>query len=219
MNFEDTDFTGLEKSCALRFGEADGKKIYLRAVKLYTELVVTTDYRNSMTLERQLRRVVYPVIAYYKTLLAFGYREQVAVSLVRREMLKAAEGSAQALKNQMRPVFPFGAFRRNIKNFIEYKFPAEGWISGDLEVRRRSIRFNIHKCMYCAIAGKFGCPELRILFCEYERAMFAGLLPQVVASCGETLANGHNSCSFSFVKGGRHATKEESPRGDSATRS
>ena len=203
MNFDDTDFAGLEKHCLRRFGPEDGKKIFLRTFKLYSELVVTTDYRNSMTLERQLKRVVYPLIAFYKTLLAFGYREQVAVSLARSELLKAAETAAQALTNQMRPVFPFGAFRRNIRNFVEYKFPAEGWVTSDLTVRRRSIRFNVRECMYCVIMGKFGCPELRILFCEYERAMFRGLLPQVVANCGDTLAKGNPLCAFSFVKGGR----------------
>ena len=91
MIYEKTELNFLERDCELQFGEKDGARIFRRASKLYAELVVTTDYKNNPLLERQLKGLVYPVIAYYKTLLAEGYRESNALGLVRTETEKAAK--------------------------------------------------------------------------------------------------------------------------------
>ena len=144
---------------------------------------------------------MYPVIAYYKTLLAFGYRTDAALGLVRNETEKAADECAERLAAQMRPIFPYHAFRRNIKNFIEYRFPARGWKSEGLAARGSLISFRIAGCLYYNITKKFGCKELCLVFCEYEARAFAGLSPQIVFECGGTLANGHDYCDFRFRKG------------------
>ncbi len=204
MNYEKTELYFLQKDVLRHFGDAEGEKIFNRASKLYAELVVTTDYKNSVTLERQLKRLVYPVIAFYKTLLAFGYKIPNALGIVRTETEKAARETASVLSNQMRPIFPYRAFKRNIRNFMEYKFPSNGWECLDLQVRGSKISFRIGHCLYYSITAKFGCPELCTVFCDYERAAFAGLRPQVIFECDGTLANGHEFCNFKFVKGGKH---------------
>ncbi len=201
MNYEDTDLYFLQRDVQRAFGDAEGDQIFRRASKLYAELVCTTDYQNSQTYESQLKRLVYPVIAYYKTLLAFGYRTDAALGLVRNETEKAADECAERLAAQMRPIFPYHAFRRNIKNFIEYRFPARGWKSEGLSARGSLISFRIAGCLYYDITKKFGCKELCLVFCEYEARAFAGLSPQIVFECGGTLANGHDYCDFRFRKG------------------
>lgn len=201
MNYEDTDLYFLQRDAQRAFGDEEGNKIFRRAAKLYAELVCTTDYQNSPTYESQLKRLVYPVIAYYKTLLAFGYRTDAALGLVRNETEKAADECAERLAAQMRPIFPYHAFRRNIKNFIEYRFPARGWKSEGLATRGSAITFRIAGCLYYDITKKFGCTELCLVFCEYEARAFAGLSPQIVFECGGTLANGHDYCDFRFRKG------------------
>lgn len=200
MNYDNTELNFLEKDVLRSFGDAEGKKIYARASKLYSELVVTTDYKNSPTLQHQLTRLIYPVIAYYKTLLAFGYKVPNALGLVRTETEKAARESGEVLAAQMRPIFPYRAFKRNIKNFIEYKFPSGGWTSGDLKTRGK-ITFRIRQCLYYSITEKFGCPELCEVFCDYERTAFAGLGPKIVCEREGELATGCNSCNFCFKKG------------------
>ena len=147
MNYEDTDLYFLQRDAQRAFGDEEGNKIFRRAAKLYAELVCTTDYQNSQTYESQLKRLVYPVIAYYKTLLAFGYRTDAALGLVRNETEKAADECAERLAAQMRPIFPYHAFRRNIKNFIEYRFPARGWKSEGLAARGSLISFRIAGCL------------------------------------------------------------------------
>ena len=201
MKYEDTDLYFLRRDAQRAFGDAEGEQIYRRSSKLYAELVCTTDYQNSPTFESLLTRFVYPVIAYYKTLLAFGYRIDAALGLVRNETERAADECAERLANQMRPIFPYQAFRRNIKNFIEYRFPSRGWKSEGLEARGSRITFRISDCFYYNITKKFGCPELCLIFCDYERRAFAGLSPQIVCECGSTLANGHDVCDFCFRKG------------------
>ena len=57
--------------------------------------------------------------------------------------------------------------------------------------------------MYHVITAKFGCPELCTVFCDYEAAAWEGLLPQVVAERGGTIATGHEVCDFHFRKGSR----------------
>ena len=88
MNYEDTELYFLRRDAGILFGEEKGEKIYQRASKLYTELVVTTDYRKSQTLERQLKTLIYPVIAYYKTLLAVGYRQSDAIEFTAKAVRK-----------------------------------------------------------------------------------------------------------------------------------
>ena len=205
MNYEKTELYFLQKDLMRRFGDEEGQKIFSRASKLYAELSVTTDYKNSATLERQLKRLVYPVIALYKTLLAFGYKIPNALGIVRTETEKAARETAGVLANQMRPIFPYRAFRRNIRNFMEYKFPSGGWKSAGLCVRGKKISFRIEHCLYYSITEKFGCPELCGVFCDYERAAFGGLRPQVEFECGGMLANGHEFCDFRFLKGSKRS--------------
>ena len=165
MNYENTELNFLRADVVRKFGEEEGEKIFNRSAKLYAELAVTTDYKKSRTLERQLKSLVYPVIAYYKTLLAFGYRESSALGLVREETSKAAQESAGNLANQMRPIFPFHAFKRNIRNFIEYKFPSEAWAFSSLRVRGRRISFGIDRCLYHDITEKFP-PAQRSINCQ-----------------------------------------------------
>ncbi len=211
MNYEDTEFYFLRRDAGILFGEEKGEKIYQRASKLYTELVVTTDYRKSQTLERQLKTLIYPVIAYYKTLLAVGYRQSDAIEFTAKAVRKAAQHCAERHAGQNRRFFPFRAFRRNIKNFMEYKFPAVEWKRSELKTSCRKISFHIDECLYCVICGKFGCKEIGILFCEYERIAFSGFGQKILFKAGATLANGHEYCDFLFFKGGRAKKAEEKP--------
>ena len=204
MGYEQTELYFLERDLCMRFGEEEGARLYARAAKLYTELAVTTDYHQSTTLETQMKRLVLPVVALYKTLCVHGYRKASALGLLRTMIERAAQNTAEILAAQMRKVAPFRAFKRNIRNFMEYKFPAAGgWKCGGLQTRGRRIEFRIDECLYRAISARFGCPELCGVFCDYECIAFAGLLPQVKFSCGGRLAEGHAFCSFCFEKGTR----------------
>ncbi len=203
MNYENTELYFLEKDVKRNFGDELGQKIFNRSAKLNAELSVTTDYKKSPTFERQLTRLVFPVMAYYKTLLAFGYRKDAALGLVRTEVERAAQESGEVLANQMRPIFPFRAFKGNIKNFIEYKFPSCVWKTANLNVKGSCIRFEVQECFYCTMTEKFGCPELGEIFCEYEKSAFDGMLPQVRCERGGMIATGHDVCEYCFRKGER----------------
>lgn len=201
MDYEQTELYFLKRDLLTRFGEEEGAKIFAGASKLYTELYVTTDYRGSKTLETQMKRLVLPVIALYKTLCMHGYRKASALGLMRTLTERAAQNTADILAAQMRKITPFRAFRRNIRNFMEYKFPsAGGWQCGGLETDGRNISFRIEECLYRSISARFGCAELCAVFCDYERIAFAGLLPKIEFSCGGRLSEGHDFCSFSFKK-------------------
>ena len=183
------------------FGEEKGNKIYFRTAKLYSELSVTTDYKNSEASERLLKRLIFPVIAYYKTLQYYGYQEKIALNFTRCEVEKAAAGCARVLSDQMRKILPFHAFKRNAHRFLGSKFPAAVFQRSALSLRGGRISFRIDSCFYNLIAQKFGCGELCELFCEYERISFAGLAPKIVCSRTATLCEGCDFCDFAFTKG------------------
>ena len=201
MEYGKTELNFLERDCNLQFGEEQGGKIFRRAAKLYAELVVTTDYRNDEALKRQLKGLVYPVIAYYKTLLAEGYREPAALGLVRTETEKAAKNTAEILAAQTRKFMPSAAFRRNIRKFMASKFPASVWRYTGLKIKRRRITFDIAQCLYYTVTKKFGCVELCAVFCEYEQQSFRGLTPKIVCERSGELAKGHPCCGYVFRKG------------------
>lgn len=201
MEYDKTELHFLQRDCELQFGEEHGGEIFRRAAKLYAELVVTTDYRNDEALKRQLKGIVYPVIAYYKTLLAEGYREPAALGLVRTEVEKAAKNCAEILRAQTRKVMPFAAFRRNIKKFMGSKFPASVWKYSEPKVKRARISFDVTQCLYYTVTKKFGCVELCSVFCEYEIQSFYGLKPKIVCERNGELATGHSVCGYVFHKG------------------
>ncbi len=201
MDYEQTELYFLKRDLLTRFGEEEGAKIFAGASKLYTELYVTTDYRGSKTLETQMKRLVLPVIALYKTLCMHGYRKASALGLMRTLTERAAQNTADILAAQMRKIAPFRAFRRNIRNFMEYKFPsAGGWQCGGLETDGRNISFRIEECLYRSISARFGCAELCAVLCDYARIAFAALLPKIAFPCGRRPSEGHAFCSFSFYK-------------------
>ena len=207
MTYDKTELNFLQRDCEMQFGEKDGGRIFRRASKLYAELVVTTDYKNDAALQKQLKGLVYPVIAYYKTLLAEGYREPNALGLVRRETEKAAKNCGEILDAQTRRFFPFHAFKRNIKKFMASKFPSADWVCTEPKAKIGSVSFQIKECLYYKIVHKFGCPELCPVFCEYESIAFRGLSPKTVCERNGELATGHEVCTFGFRKG-RSETKK-----------
>ena len=204
MDYGSTELDFLERDLRMRFGDAEGAKIFADASKLYTELAVTTDYRGSKTLELQLKRLVFPVVALYKTLCLHGYRKASALGVMRTVTERAARHTGDILAAQMRKVAPYRAFKRNFRNFMEYKFPpAGGWKCGKPDLRGGRIGLHIEECLYRTMTARFGCPELCAVFCDYERISFAGLLPQIKLSCAGSLAEGCEHCAFSFATGTR----------------
>lgn len=201
MTYDKTELNFLERDCGLQFGEERGAKIFRRAAKLYGELVVTTDYKNDDALKKQLKGLVYPVIAYYKTLLAEGVREPEALEYVREEVKKAAKNCAEILDAQKRRFFPFHAFKRNIKKFMASKFPSADWKCSPPKARIGKVSFRVKECLYYKISKKFGCPELCFIFCEYEEEAFKGLAPAIGSRREGALATGHEACAFTFFKG------------------
>ena len=201
MNYEDTDLYFLQRDVCRAFAMRKGKRSFaghpnfgrnssvpriIRTARRMRASCSGWSTRSSPIIRRCSRSVI-------------GWT--AALGLVRNETEKAAEECAERLANQMRPLFPYHAFRRNIKNFIEYRFPSRGWKSEGLEAKGPVISFRIAECFYYNITRKFGCPELCPVFCEYEARAFAGLSPQILFECGGTLANGHNFCDFCFRKG------------------
>ena len=206
MGYDQTELYFLERDLSRCFGKEEGARLYARASKLYRELSVTTDFKGSMTLERQMDGLILPVIALYKTLIQEGYRKDNALGVLRTITSRAAEESGQRLKAQNRKITPYRAFRRNIRNFIEYRFPeAGGWDVSKPVLEKNDICFYIEECVYWRITKRFGCLELCGVFCDYERIAFAGLKPYTVFSCSERIADGCKNCVFHFGKG----TKEK----------
>ena len=201
MNYEKTELYFLKRELMREFGETEGEKLFTRSSKLYAELVVTTDYQGSIALEAQLKRLTYPIIAYYKALRAFGYKMEYSLLLVKKATERAARECAEVLSAQNRKFFAFHAFRRNFKKFCESKFPAAGWSREPAQKEKEKISLRIDRCLYHTITKKFGCPELCGVFCRYEEIAFAGLYPKVVYSGQGFIANGHDYCDFTFSKG------------------
>lgn len=159
---------------------------------------------QQQTLELQLKRLVFPVIALYKTLCMHGYRKASALGLM-RTMIRArrAEHGGRARPRRCARSAPFRSLQTHIRNFMEYQVSpsAGGWQCGGLDTGGASIDFRIEECLYRTITARFGCPELCAVFCDYERIAFAGLLPKIEFSCGGRLSEGRDFCSFSFNKG------------------
>ena len=200
MKYDETAYPFLRDDCAELFGTEKGTKIFDEAQKLFEELQVDADYRNSDAIKRHMQCKIFPLIAYYKTLLENEFTSEQALDYARKESAKVA--NQKKLDNEKLAKMPctYFLYRLGVKGHMKKNFPAEGWDLEWVELSGKEIHFDMKSCVYHEMTVKHGCPELCTVFCENDDIAFSGLFPKIRFERGGTIGQGAERCDFHFVK-------------------
>ena len=203
MNIKDTKLFFLEKDCKKQFGADKGKEIFQSAAKRYEELCRQADFRENTEIEYHLTMNLFPALAYYQALQMYGLSKEEAISLVRKETVRAANIKKEEQAKTAKLPFAYLMYRLFVKSVMKKKFPQEGWDIQWICCDGKEIHFDMFRCIYKDICDAEGCPELCAVFCENDDIAFSGLMPKIRFERTGTLGQGAGRCDFHFVKNGR----------------
>ena len=200
MNLNDTKLCFLEEDCVNQFGSDKGKAVYSLAAQRFEALLSRADYRGSKEIKFHLTMNLYPTMAYYQTLQQYGLSKGEALSLVRKETVRAANiKKAEQAKTAKLPCV-YLMYRLFVKSVMKKKFPVEGWDTEWIRCDGKEIHFDMTRCIYKDICDAEGCPELCAVFCENDDIAFSGLMPEIRFERTGTLGKNADRCDFHFVK-------------------
>ncbi len=200
MKYNETTYPFLSDDCVELFGDENGAKIFDEAQKLFKDLQASADYRGSDMIKWHMQCKIFPLIAYYKTLISNGYSTEQALGYARKESARVA--NLKKLDNEKLAKMPFTYFmyRLGVKGHMNKNFSAEGWDIEWVCNNGKEIHFDMKSCVYYDMTVEHGCPELCTVFCENDNIAFSGLLPKIRFERGGTIGQGAERCDFHFVK-------------------
>ena len=200
MDIKDTKLFFLEEDCKKQFGEDKGEEIFQSAARHYEKLCYQADFRKNAEIEYHLTMNLYPTMAYYLALQESGSSKEEALSLVRKETVRAANSKkAEQAKTAKLPC-AYLMYRLFVKSVMKKKFPQEGWDTQWVRCDGKEIHFDMTRCIYKDICDTEDCPELCAVFCENDDIAFSGLMPKIRFARTGTLGKGADRCDFHFVK-------------------
>ena len=201
MDYKNTHLDFLQEDCIDEFGQEKGVKIYNQACELYTSMLEEADYRNNDSIKTHIIKNMFPTIAYYLTLQAYGYSKDDAYNLTLKETQKAAH--IQKKKNEAIGKLPFAyrIFKMSIKSIMKKMYPIEGWDTEWVRSDNKEIHMNFKRCIFLDLTTQYECPELCTVFCKNDPVTFAGYEPKIRFNRNGTLAEGAACCDFHFIQG------------------
>jgi hypothetical protein len=203
MGYKNTNIPFLKKDCLLEFGKAIGLNIYNEAFERLSSMLRNVDYRNNKYIKMHITKNMFPIMAYYLTLLDNGFSKEEAYNLTLKETQKAA----YILKNKItifgKLPFAYRMFKLSVKNVISKMYPKEGWDIDWIKFDNKEIHINFNKCIYVEMTSQYGCPELCTVFCKNDPIVFSGYEPKICFERFGTIAEGADFCDFHFLNGSK----------------
>lgn len=190
----------LKSRCIQKYGNEKGLCIYKKAEENFQTMKIEANYRNSDVIKWHINGNIYPVLAYYMSLLEYGFSKENAYINTLEETQKNA--MIEKKKNEMLGKIPFfySLFKLFCKKVMEKNFPNEGWETEWIRYDNREVHFNLKRCLYFEVTSQYGHPELCTVFCANDTTSFSGYLPKVKFERSGTIGEGKKLCDFHFIK-------------------
>ena len=200
MNYSETMFKDLKSICTNKYGNEKGLCIYNKAEENFSKMKINADYRNSNVIKWHMAKNIFPVLAYYMSLLEYGFSSENAYANTFEETQKHA--MIKKNKNAMLGKIPFFyyLFKLFSKKVMNKDYPNEGWETEWVRYDNKEVSFNLKRCLYFEVTSQYGHPELCTVFCANDTTSFNGYLPTVKFERSGTIAEGKKFCDFRFKK-------------------
>lgn len=199
MYFENSKYKDMKKVCINRYGETKGNNIYENAEKYYKKFLDDADYRNSEVIKDHMVNNIFPVLAYYMSLLDEGLEQSAAYDNVLLETQRYAKIAKDKYKTLGSMIGAFFIFRLFVKKIMSKNFPNEGWETEWVKSDGKEVSFNLKRCVYHETVDRYGHPELCTVFCKNDTTSFSGLLPKIRFERSGTIGEGKKLCDFHFI--------------------
>lgn len=201
MNYSDTPFKDLKSECITKYGNEKGLHIYKRAEETFQKMQEKADYRNSDIIKWHMNENIFPVLAYYMSLLDAGFATEEAYSYTLEETQKQAMSWKKKHKAFGKIPFLYPMFKIGCKRVMKKEYPNEGWETEWIRCDKKEIHFNLKRCVYFEITNQYEHPELCTVFCKNDNTTFSAFSPKVVFERSGTIGMGNKYCDFHFKNG------------------
>ncbi|MFA5657950.1 MAG: L-2-amino-thiazoline-4-carboxylic acid hydrolase, partial [Oscillospiraceae bacterium] len=179
MSYQDTKYNDLSSVCNIEYGDEQGTQIYKKSEQYFHQMINEADYRNSEIIKNHMNNNIFPVLAYYMSILDNGFDQQRAYDMVLQQTQKHA--NIQKEKNRKFGSMPFAflMYRLAARKVMDKNFPIEGWETEWVRYDKQEVHFDLKRCLYFDVISSYGHPELCTVFCKNDITAFSGYLPKI----------------------------------------
>ena len=141
---------------------------------------------------------LYPTLALYQSVLAEGKLSRAeAARFLYDARAEAAEPDAESLRKAMRIPGAYHLMPAAFRLMTHLKFgPKAGFRFHFYPVGFSRVKFDMLRCPYCEICGRYGCPELVVAFCHTDDVTNERMHPRLHWHRTQTLGGGGEKCDF-----------------------
>lgn len=200
MYFENSKYKDMYNVCLEKHGDDFGKSIYEKGEFFFKKFINEANYRNSDKIKDHMYNHIFPVLAYYMSLLDSGVDQEKAYENTLQQTQRYAEKAKENNKKFGNTPGAFFLFRMAVKKVMAKEFPAEGWETDWILCNHHEVHFNLKKCVYYDVVSHYGHPELCSVFCKNDTMVFSGFLPKIRFKRSGTIGMGEELCDFHFIK-------------------
>jgi hypothetical protein len=176
-------------------------KIFMALVRnCYWKLYRESERFSQRALQKMhLETNILPALALYREFRVDGLSKAEAVTKTREYLDVLAQRLRRRFQIAARIPFFFALLKRMMRPSMERNFPEPGFELEWPELGKDGTGFNVHRCFYVDVLGKFGAPELTRLFCDIDDVVFENT-PGVRWERKNTIARGGEFCDFRYYK-------------------
>jgi hypothetical protein len=198
MNYIDTPFKDLKSVCIVKYGNEKGLHIYEKAEENFQKMLEEADYRNSDMIKWHMTNYIFPILAYYMSLLDAGFISDDAYA----NTLEVTQKQAMAWRDKYKVFgkipFLYPLFKIGCKKVMNKEYPVEGWETDWIRYDKEEVSFNMKRCVYFEVTSQYGHAELCTIFCKNDTTTFSAFAPKVIFERSGTLGMGNECCDFHF---------------------
>jgi hypothetical protein len=178
----------------------DARNFMARVRVRYWKLLGESEsYPKRALQEIHLETNILPTLALYQEFRVDGLSKAEAVSKTGEYLDVLAQKLRRRFQIMARMPFFFAFLKRMMRPSMERNFPEPGFELGWPELGKDGTGFNVHRCFYVDVLGKFGAPELTRLFCDMDDVVFEHT-PGVRWERKYTIGRGGRYCDFRYYR-------------------
>jgi hypothetical protein len=181
-------------------GDSEVRKFIARVKNRYHKLRGEADTHSNRALQKMhLETNILPALAFYQELVSEGMEQEDAVTKTGEYLNVIAQKLRRQFQLTARLPFFFPILKRMMRSSMERNFPEPGFELEWPELGKDGTGFNVHRCFYADVLGRFGAPELTRLFCDMDDVVFENT-PGVRWERKNTIGRGGEFCDFRYFR-------------------
>jgi len=177
---------------------AEAEKFMVHVQERYRKLSGRSEeFPNRALQKMHLETNILPALALYREFLNDGMSQEEAVTKVGEYLDVVAQKLRRRFQLTARMPFFFAFLKRMMRPSMVRNFPEPGFELAWPELGEDATGFNVKRCFYVDVFGKFGAPELTRLFCDMDDAVFENT-PGILWERKNTIGRGGEFCDFRY---------------------